>query len=88
MRLDTNKIDERIKKLQEIQRIAADAEMLQILFEFIDMDGGPANHRPVGTSVEAKDEPKPDFALPASDEAAAVINGIMKTVPSSATRRP
>ncbi len=38
VRLDANKIDERIQKLQELKRIAADPELLQMLFEFMDMD--------------------------------------------------
>lgn len=35
MRLDIGKIDERIQKLQEIKRIAADPEMVEILLEFV-----------------------------------------------------
>jgi hypothetical protein len=35
MQLNVKRIDERIYKLQEIKRIAADPEMLKILLEFI-----------------------------------------------------
>jgi hypothetical protein len=35
MQLNVKRIDERIYKLQEIKRIAADPEMLRILLEFI-----------------------------------------------------
>ena len=35
MQLNMKRIDERIHKLQEIKRIAADPEMLKILLEFI-----------------------------------------------------
>lgn len=35
MRLDIQKLDERIKKLQEIRRIAADPELATILLEFM-----------------------------------------------------
>ena len=35
MHLNLRKIDERIQKLQEIKRIAADPELVAMLFEFI-----------------------------------------------------
>ena len=35
MQLDITKIDERIQKLQEIKRIAADSELVRMLLEFI-----------------------------------------------------
>ena len=35
MQLDITKIEERIKKLQEIKRIAADSELVSMLLEFI-----------------------------------------------------
>jgi hypothetical protein len=35
MQLNVRKIDERIEKLQEIRRIAADPELLRMLFEFV-----------------------------------------------------
>lgn len=35
MKLDIQRLDERIKKLQEIRRIAADPEMVSILLEFV-----------------------------------------------------
>jgi hypothetical protein len=38
MRIDIRKLDERIKKLQEIRRIAADPELTMILVEFMDTD--------------------------------------------------
>ena len=88
MRLDTIKIDERIKKLQEIQRIAADPEMLRILFEFIDTDEESASHRPAATPVaRTEDELKRDFAPPDEDEVAAIINGIMREVAAPAKKR-
>lgn len=40
MQLNVKRIDERIHKLQEIKRIAADPEMLKILLEFIMDDEG------------------------------------------------
>jgi hypothetical protein len=44
MKLDIAKIDDRIKKLQEIRRIAAEPEILEGLMEFLvleDRDGKP-----------------------------------------------
>ena len=38
MQLNVRKIDERIQKLQEIKRIAADPEMVALLLEFIAAD--------------------------------------------------
>ena len=35
MKIDIQKLDERIKKLQEIRRIAADPELAAILLEFV-----------------------------------------------------
>ena len=35
MQLNLRKLDDRIQKLQEIRRIAADPEMVSMLFEFI-----------------------------------------------------
>jgi hypothetical protein len=45
MRIDIHKLDDRIKKLQEIRRIATDPELATILLEFMDIDdpgGDPA----------------------------------------------
>jgi hypothetical protein len=38
MQLNIRKLDERIQKLQEIKRIAADPEMIALLLEFIAAD--------------------------------------------------
>ena len=38
MRLDLAKIDERIKRLQELRRIASDPEMARILLDCLSMD--------------------------------------------------
>jgi hypothetical protein len=38
MQLNVKQIDERIRKLQEIRRIAADPEMVAMLFEFMAAD--------------------------------------------------
>jgi hypothetical protein len=38
MRIDMRKLDDRIKKLQEIRRMAADPEFSMILLEFMDTE--------------------------------------------------
>jgi hypothetical protein len=38
MRIDIQKLDDRIKKLQEIRRIAANPELAMILLEFMDTE--------------------------------------------------
>jgi hypothetical protein len=38
MRIDIQKLDDRIEKLQEIRRIAANPELAMILLEFMDME--------------------------------------------------
>jgi len=45
MQLNVQRIDERIHKLQEIKRIAADPEMVKMLMEFISMED--ETHQPV-----------------------------------------
>jgi len=47
MRFDLQKIDERIKKLQEIRRLAVDPEAASLLLEFM----SSADERPVSTSA-------------------------------------
>jgi hypothetical protein len=42
MRIDIHKLDDRIKKLQEIRRIATDPELATILLEFMDIDDSGA----------------------------------------------
>ena len=52
MRLDVSKIDERITKLQELRRIATDAEMAQLLSEFLLNENG-AQSAPNGIAPKA-----------------------------------
>jgi hypothetical protein len=42
MRLDINKIDDRIKKLQEIKRILSDPELTSLLMEFLTVEAEAA----------------------------------------------
>ena len=48
MRFDLQKIDERIKKLQEIRRLAVDPEAASLLLEFM----SPADERSLSTPVK------------------------------------
>ena len=63
MPLDINKIDERIKKLQELRKIAADAEMAKLLSEFMTDEDSLMSLPPVqskAAAAEAALNPKPD----------------------------
>lgn len=73
MRLDLNKIDERIKKLQEIRRIASDLEAASILLECITSEDEPSDRlsptKDAGIGVTRHSDK-------ASDLVANVIDGI------------
>ena len=60
MQLNLKKIDERIEKLQEIRQIAADPELVSMLFEFIGNEDQPAQ---ASTRV-ATPKPEPVAAPP------------------------
>jgi hypothetical protein len=66
MQLNLRKIDERIQKLQEIRRIAADPELIRMLFEF----------------MAAEDEPMPtakaDAVGAARSDDADIVNQVVK----------
>lgn len=78
MRIDPDKIDERIHKLQEIKRIASDPELVQMLFEFIDLDDNrmerPRRINPVSDV---------NRAASASDEAGDLINRVARSIGAS-----
>ncbi len=57
MRIDIQKLDERIKKLQEIRKVAADPELATILLEFMSTDDVPAP--PLAAKVEEITVPSP-----------------------------
>jgi hypothetical protein len=77
MQLSMRKIDERIQKLQEIKRIAADPELVSMLFEFIgDEDGDradPASKSEAATGTNADDVELVNKILKGTD---APANGI------------
>ena len=60
MQLNIRRLDERIQKLQEIRRIAADPEMVALLLEFIGADdekpGAPAATKPLAIPIPRADD--------------------------------
>lgn len=69
MRLDIQKLDERIKKLQEIRRIAADPELATILLEFMSTEEVVAE--PVSV-------PKPgDISIPRVDNTQDLVKDVV-----------
>ena len=61
MQLNLRKIDERIQKLQEIRRIAADPELVTMLFEFIATEDERTEPVPAA-EAEAVGAARPDDA--------------------------
>ena len=78
MRIDPDKIDERIQKLQELKRIASDPELVEMLFEFIDLDDNrierPRRISPVSDV---------NRSASASDEAGDLINRVARSIGAS-----
>jgi hypothetical protein len=69
MKIDIQKLDDRIKKLQEIRRIAADSELVTLLLEFM-------------TNEETVPEPvlvtKPaDVTISRADNVQDMVNGVV-----------
>ncbi len=74
MRIDLQKLDERIYKLQEIRRIAADPELAAILLEF--MTTAETDLEPVRVS-------KPDdVSTPRVDSTHALVNDVVTGISS------
>jgi hypothetical protein len=71
MQLNVRKIDERIQKLQEIRRIAADPEMVAMIFEFI-ATGEERTEPAPAAKADAVGAARPDDA----DIADQVLKGI------------
>ena len=69
MRFDARKIDERIKKLQELQRIMSDPEMWSILAEFVsDVEEGRAARPTLPPPPVPAEVPTPEAATPVANE--------------------
>jgi hypothetical protein len=81
MRLDIAKIDERIKKLQEIRRIASDREMMSILLECLTTDEAEITSRLVEpqkdlAEIDEFHQPTASANDPIKDEAEELLKGI------------
>lgn len=73
MPLDINKIDERIRKLQELRRIAVDQEMTNLISEFL-VPGDVAHG--VGAASKPAVAERP-LAQPNSDEVSEIVKGVL-----------
>jgi hypothetical protein len=81
MRLDLRKLDERIKRLQEIRRIASDPEAATILLECMTNEDERSDRPPA-----AKDEAV--GAHTQSDDASDLVTDVMKGIePQTGVRK-
>ena len=77
MRLDISKIDERIKKLQELRRIATDSEMAQLLSEFLLSDGGAASAAAAASTGTVANAGAAPETLPHGDGVSDLVKGVL-----------
>ena len=70
MKLNIRKLDERIQKLQEIKRIAADPELVAMLLEFIGGDDDRAESTVTPAAQQA--------ATASKEDDMEIVNQIMK----------
>jgi hypothetical protein len=76
MYINPNKIDEKIRKLQEIRRIASDPELVQMLSEFIDLDENkPQSSRRVAPPPVANTAKIPDDVSELVDRVFQAVDG-------------
>jgi len=75
MRIDPDKIDEKIQKLQELKRLASDPELVQMLFEFIDLD-----ENTIQRPRRMAPPPEVNRTATASDDASDLINWVARSV--------
>jgi hypothetical protein len=61
MQLNMQRIDEKIHRLQEIKRIAADPEMVKMLMEFISTEDEPHQHGPALAADPANGNAQPRY---------------------------
>ncbi|HZT33002.1 MAG TPA: hypothetical protein VFA33_24150 [Bryobacteraceae bacterium] len=84
MALDLRKIDERIQKLQEIRRIAADPEMVKLLCEFLTTEQGAAAVTAAAPPAAAE-LPVPE---PQPDEVSEFVKGVLEEKDSARSNGP
>ncbi len=68
MRFDINKIDDRIRKLQEVREFASDPEKVKALLEFLTLDEGSDESSPAAA-------PQAPMEIPAGRETASNGHG-------------
>jgi len=73
MKIDVQKIDERIKKLQELRRLATDPEISSILSEFITV-GDEFPQPAIPTNVG------PPIDMPSPEAANQLVNEVVQSV--------
>ena len=74
MRLDVTKIDDRIRKLQELKRVASDPEMASIIMECVSHDQGAREITPEPPQIA----PTPNDAMGSlSEDASDVVKGVL-----------
>jgi len=76
MRLDISKIDERIAKLQELRRIATDAEMAQLLSEFLSTESN-ASSTSNGTAPKVMAASAGAPEMPRGDGVSELVKGVL-----------
>ena len=62
MKIDLQKLDDRIRKLQEVRRIAANPELATILLEFLSTEDGGSEPIVIPRVDESAAPPRPDEA--------------------------
>jgi hypothetical protein len=76
MRLDITKIDDRIRKLQELKRLLSDTEITNILFECLTANE-PESAKPMPPPSPRLPE-SPDFAANLPDGVESVMNEVLE----------
>jgi hypothetical protein len=79
MRLDITKIDDRIKKLQELKRLLSDTEITNILFECLTTNESEnAKPMPMPPPIPRVVPESPDFAANLPDGVESVMNEVLE----------
>jgi hypothetical protein len=77
MRLDITKIDDRIRKLQDLKRLLSDSEMTSVLLECV-VSNEQESHRSAPPPPIARAAEAPDFTSNVPDGVESVLNEVME----------
>src|ERR1041385_5919178 len=77
MRLDISKLDDRIRKLQEIKKIVSDPEMLAILMEFVTAETEMPQAQP--QAARSSEPPEQAAPAPTGEEADRIIKEMIQS---------